>query len=163
VFRYTATYKNPFTGSDTTEDIYCNLTAPELAKLELSLEGGFREHAANILKSGDGFRVLSLFETIVGAAYGRRTDDSTRFVKKREWVDEFITSLAWEDMFLWLTQDESGENANKFWAGLLSDRMKDQAEKIDVDGKKLTELSKEELVEQMQKLLSEKTPANEAS
>lgn len=155
MFKYTATYDDPFTGEPTTEDVYCNLIAPELAKLELGFEGGFGEYVKKVLASNDGKQIFQMFESLVGTAYGRRSEDGKHFAKRKEWTEEFLVSQAWESMFLWLTEKSDGSNANAFWNGVVPKKLNDEITRT--TNKAITDLSKDELLA----LWQEKTAANE--
>jgi hypothetical protein len=74
-----------------------------------------------------------------------------------------MQTRAYEEFFLWLVLDP--KNAEKFWLGIMPERLAQQAEEMEKasTGKKsLAEMSKEELVALMQAKLQEKAPANEA-
>jgi hypothetical protein len=146
VFKYTATYTSLFSKEPKSEDLYFHLTAPELAKFNEKFEGGFQEYAKKILPSGDGVKILELFDSLASISYGRRLveDGEELFIKRKTWTEAFLSSPAWEAMYLWLTNDIAGNNAAKFWTGMMSDALRVPAEKA--AGKKLEEMTPEELM-----------------
>jgi hypothetical protein len=151
VFKYTATYKDLFTGDETHEDLYFHLIAPELTGFELSYgEGGFSEFLAKTLAKNDNFEIYSMFVKLVSISYGRRSDDGKRFIKNQEWTQEFLTSPAWEDFFFWLVAEEDGKNANKFWVQIMPERLVKEADKQ--LGKKVEDLSPEEMREMLKRM-----------
>lgn len=151
MFKFTATYKNLFTDEVVDEEVYFHLITPELASFELEFEDGFEAYVKSVLTSKDNRAIFHMFVKLVEISYGRR--DNNNFVKDPAWTKTFLTSQAWEKLFLWLTDDESGKNANQFWLAILPEQL---SEKVQAKtGKKVTELSREELLE----LLENKQPA----
>lgn len=147
MFKYLATYKNPFTNEEENEDLYFHLIAPELAEFELTFENGFRDYVKKTLSSGDNLAIYGMFLKLISISYGRRSEDGKKFIKNPEWTKEFLSSPAWEELFFWLTDDPDGKgtNANTFWLKIMPERLLEKAN--EKTGKKIEDLSRDELLE----------------
>lgn len=166
MFRTQVTYKD-FNDKQHTEELYFHLLAPELVDLEFSTDfqgdGGMGDFIRETMKSGDGQKIYTFFKLMIVSSYGRRSADGSEFIKDPAFTKSFMQTRAYEEFFLWLVLDP--KNAEKFWLGIMPERLAQQAEEMEKasTGKKsLAEMSKEELVALMQAKLQEKAPANEA-
>lgn len=163
LFSHRVTYKD-FNDKQHTEDIYFHMLAPEWADLEFNPDfgGSMSDYIRNAMRSGDGAKVYTFFKLMIVNSYGRRSEDGSKFSKKAEWTEDFLNSLAYEEFFMWLV--ENPKNAEKFWHGIVPQRMIDKAQEIEGRAKKdLKDLSKEELLELMRAKLEEKAPTNEVT
>lgn len=150
-----------FNGKKHTEQLYFHMMVPEWADLEFNpmFDGSLSDYIKEAMSSGENAKIYTFFKMMVVNSYGRRSEDGSRFNKKPEWTEEFLNSPAWEQFFLWLTDDT--KQAQKYWDGIFPEAMKDKVAELEKgDGKtapkKLSELSKEELVELMQKQMAGK-------
>ncbi len=113
----TVTYKD-FDGNERTDDLYFNLTVAEWLKLDASYssKGGIRAYISSAAEKKDTESILLLFEKLLLASYGVRTEDM-RFVKKKELSEEFGYSEAYSSLLVrFLTNTEEG---TKFFEKLL--------------------------------------------
>jgi hypothetical protein len=158
VFNHPVTYHD-FNGQPHNEELFFNMMTPEMADLEFNpmFEGSLAEYIKTAMKSGEGQKIYTFFKMLVVNSYGRRSEDGARFLKKAEWTEEFLNSPAWEQFFLWLTDDP--KNAEKFWNGIFPEAIKGRVgelESVQTGAKKLQDMSKEELLVLMQKRLDER-------
>lgn len=108
-----------FDGEDVEETVRLHLTKAEYMNLDIrySEYGGLINYVRKLLtdvKDGDSYMkpLLTMLQTLILAAYGRKTDDG-RFVKKINGValaDEFESSEAYSQLLISLLQEEN-ENA----------------------------------------------------
>lgn len=127
MLKKTITYKNLFDDSEITEDFWFHLSAPEAVKLELSAKGGISDKLKKIVESGDAREILETFESILEAAYGRRSEDGKRFEKSPSLWEEFKQTNAYEKLFFELVTDATASSA--FVKGILPADLLTQAAK----------------------------------
>ncbi len=117
-----------FDGETVTEDFYFNLTKAELIELELSTPGGFTEHLTQIAQSNDGKAIIEKFKEIIKMAYGVRSEDGKRFIKKPELFEEFTQTEAYSVLFMELAT-EANKSA-EFINGLVPQDLARQAHEV---------------------------------
>lgn len=147
-----------FNNQPHTEELYFNMMTPEMADLEFNtaFDGSLADYIRDAMKSGEGVKIYTFFKMLVVNSYGRRSADGSEFVKNPENTEKFLNSRAWEQFFLWLTDDP--KHAEEFWNGIFPEALKDKVEALEKDGsggKRIQDMSKDELVALMQKRLSE--------
>jgi hypothetical protein len=125
------TYTN-FADESVTDTFYFNLTAAELARMELSatdnMSEGLRDYLEKVIKSGKGQDILDAFENFITASYGKRSTDGKNFYKSEQLMDEFRSSGAYDSLFLQLVTD--AEFGSKFVNGIMPADLAEQAQKI---------------------------------
>lgn len=113
-----------FNGNLHTEKVYFNLTKSEIIKLQASVEGGLAEAIDKIQKGGDPYKIVPLFDKILLAAYGEKSEDGMRFVKNAALTEEFSQSAAYDAIFSQLMMDR--EAASEFFTNVIPDDMRAQ-------------------------------------
>lgn len=85
MYKMTVTYED-FNGDEHTEDVYFNLSKIEILQIYASKPGknGIATYLEKIVKAGDNKEIVDAFTWFVELAYGERSDDGTRFIKKNE-------------------------------------------------------------------------------
>lgn len=121
------TYKG-FDEEDIEENVYLHLTKAEFLKLDLKYSeyGGLINYLRKLLtdlKDGDTYvkPLVTMLETLILAAYGRKTDDG-RFVKKmygQPLADEFETSEAYSQLLIGLLSEEGLKDIEPLILGIL--------------------------------------------
>ena len=94
-----------YNGLERTENFYFNLTKTELTKMQLSTEGGLQEMLEKIVAAKDVPQIITVFDKIILAAYGEKSDDGKRFVKSEEIAEAFQASPAYDALFMELLGD----------------------------------------------------------
>lgn len=121
-----------FNGESTTEPFYFNLTAAELARMELSASdnttAGMQDYLNRIIKSGKGQDILDAFEKFITASYGQRSPDGRRFTKSPEILADFKATGAYDALFLQMVTD--AEAGSQFVNGIMPADLAEQAQKI---------------------------------
>lgn len=104
MLKKTITFKD-YNDNELTEDFYFNLNKADIAKMQLSTEGGFGEYIQAIIKANNGKEIIELFEKILSMAYGVRSEDGRRFKKDPELFKEFMQTEAYSVFFWELVTD----------------------------------------------------------
>ena len=111
-----------FDGQECTEDLYFNLTETELREMSVLKKEGLDNYIKRIVKAKDAKEIYDTFKMIVLKAYGVKSPDGKRFIKKENGVrlaDEFVETAAYNQLMLDLFDDETGKKAADFIGGML--------------------------------------------
>lgn len=95
MLKKTVTYEN-FNGEQVTKDLYFNLTKKELIDLQVSKDGGLDAYIKKITEEEDKKAMIQLLDSIILAAYGQKSEDGERFIKNKELIDAFVSSMAYD-------------------------------------------------------------------
>ena len=107
-----------FDGEKREDTLYFNLTEPEVVRLDVQFPGGLEEYINNLDEKTNPQDILSLFEKVLRASYGVKSEDGRYFVKEEKDVDLFYQSAAYSALFVELVQD--ADKAASFFNGLLT-------------------------------------------
>jgi hypothetical protein len=116
-----------FDGKPREDILYFNLTEPEVVRLDVKFPGGLEEYINNLDEEVNPQDILSLFEEVIRASYGEKSDDGRYFVKDPGAVNLFYQSAAYSALFVDLIKD--ADKAASFFNGLLSKTTVDPVEK----------------------------------
>ena len=116
MIKKTITY-NDYNGNSRTEDFYFNLTPAEIAQMQYSAEGGYKEKLERIVQMKDGAQIMKAFVDLINKAYGKKSDDGRRFIKSQEILEEFVSTEAYSILFMELATD--AKKAAEFVNGLM--------------------------------------------
>lgn len=133
MFAKSVTYTD-FNGNERTEKVYFNLTKSEIIKLQASVDGGLSEAIEKIQKGGDPYKIVPLFDKILLAAYGEKSEDGMRFIKNSMLTEAFSQSAAYDAIFSELMLDKDA--ASEFFTKVIPAEMQAQVRE---------ELNKQEL------------------
>lgn len=121
-----------FNGETVTEEFYFNLTAAELARMELSASdnttAGMQDYLNRVIKSGKGQDILDAFEKFITASYGQRSPDGRRFTKSPELLEDFKAIGAYDALFMQMVTD--AEAGAKFVNGIMPADLAAKAQEI---------------------------------
>lgn len=106
-----------FNGNEVEEVFHFNLNQTELTELELSYEGGFSNHARGLVEKKDTRGLISFYKHLLIKSYGVVSDDGRKFYKTEEYAKDFISSPAFDEIFLELLSDENA--SREFFIGIL--------------------------------------------
>jgi hypothetical protein len=96
--------------------------------MAVSEDGGLLTRLESIMKSGNGAAILNAFNMIIGASYGTRVDNNpSKFHKGEKQKDEFLNSLAYDQLFSDLITDPDG--AAEFINGIVPKDLLERAKK----------------------------------
>lgn len=115
MFTDTITYTD-FDGNERKEKIYFNLTKAEALKLDAS---NYAEYLQSVLDSEDPEKILDAYERFIDLGYGEKSEDGRRFVKSDEILQNFKTSLIFDEFYFKLLSDPN--YAVDFMVGILPD------------------------------------------
>lgn len=111
-----------FNGKERKEKFLFNLNKSELVKMELSAEGGYAERLQSIVDAKGNAEIMTIFEKIILAAYGEKSEDGKRFMKSAEISEAFSQTAAYDQLFIELITD--ADAAAKFINAIIPDEVK---------------------------------------
>lgn len=126
MFKHTVKYAD-WNGVEKERDLYFNLTQTELNKLQMAFPGGLDAILDRIVKAKDNVEILKMFDIVVERSYGVKSDDGERFMKGPEVYRTFEESMAYDEFFKWLTENE--KNAATFFNSIIPQSLKEEVEK----------------------------------
>lgn len=98
MFKHIIKYTD-YDGNEQAETAYFNLTKLEMVKLQSSVEGGLDKAIEKINADKDAFKIFALFDKLIRASYGKKSEDGKVFRKTPELVEDFAQSAAYEALF----------------------------------------------------------------
>lgn len=108
MLKKTITYTD-YDGNKRTEDFYFNLTQAEIVELNMSPLGGLDYTLKKIINETDTGKIVEMVKHIILMAYGEKSFDGRRFVKKdddgRPLARKFEDSPAFSELFIELLGD----------------------------------------------------------
>ena len=107
-----------FNKEEDEETLYFNLTEAEVVRLDVQFEGGLIVFIENLDEKSRPEDILNLFEKVITASYGEKSEDGKHFLKSDKTADLFYQSAAYSALFVSLLQNT--ESATSFFNGLLS-------------------------------------------
>lgn len=101
------TFKN-YDDESVTQDFWFHLTKAELVELRLTKGEGFDDYLKGIAATNDMTVILPLFKEIIALTVGERDEEKKRFVKSKDYTDNFMYSEAYSELFVeFMTDIES--------------------------------------------------------
>ena len=115
MLKETITYTD-YNGNECTEPHYFNLTKAELMEMEISWDGGLSEHIKKIVDANDNREIYKLFKEIILKAYGVKSADGKRFIKKDPvdghlLANDFEQTEAFSELVMKLAGDDKAASA----------------------------------------------------
>lgn len=107
-----------YNGVERTENFYFNLNESELIRMDV--HDGLASTIQRIVDAKEAVEIMDLFEKVIRAAYGVKSEDGKRFIKRKNGVDvaeDFIESEAYNVLFMELLNDE--EKTKQFFEGIV--------------------------------------------
>lgn len=107
MYKKTMTYVD-FDGNERTEDFYFNLTKAEIMEMEMGTTGGLSAMIQKIVDEQDQPKIIEMFKSLILKAYGVKSPDGKKFMKKVNGVplaEEFEQTEAYSDLFMLLATD----------------------------------------------------------
>ena len=117
MIKKTITYTD-YNGNERTESFYFNLNKAELIRMEMSVKGGLLETINRIIAAQDGPELFKIFEDLIQKSYGVKDTDGRGFVKKQEYLDDFMATEAYSELITELVTKEGA--ASDFINGVIS-------------------------------------------
>lgn len=110
-----------FEGAERQIEALFNLTRSECMELQMSADGGLEKMLTRIVEENDVAKIVEWFKKIILKSYGKRSDDGMRFVKSEELATEFSQTMAYDELFMALSQD--ADAAAEFINGIIPQNM----------------------------------------
>lgn len=121
MLKKTITYTNFNDGSELTEDFFFNLNKAEVMEMEMSTSGGLAERIKRIVAAQDSTEIIKIFKELILKAYGEKSGDGKRFMKKDKdgnpLSNKFEETEAFSILFMELATDE--KKASEFINGII--------------------------------------------
>ena len=106
MLKKTITFKD-FNDVERTENFYFNLTQAEVTEMELGTTGGLAEYINKIIETKDGPALIAVFKDLILRAYGEKSPDGRRFMKKNgALAAEFAETQAYSNLYMELATDD---------------------------------------------------------
>ena len=105
-----------YNGVERIEDHYFNLSKPEVAEMELSVDGGLSTMVGKLVETQNNKEIIQIFKDIILKSYGVKSDDGKRFIKSQELTDSFAQTEAYSELFMELATN--ADAASKFINGI---------------------------------------------
>ena len=106
-----------YNGNERTEDFYFHLSKAELMEMEMGTTGGLAEMIKRIVAAQDAPAIMKIFKDLILKAYGVKSPDGKRFIKKQDLIDEFAQTEAYSQLFMELAMDAN--KAAEFVNGIM--------------------------------------------
>lgn len=123
MLKKTITYTD-YNGVERTENFYFNLSKAEILEMEMSTAGGLAEMIQRIVDSKEVPALIKIFKDLILKAYGEKSDDGKRFIKKPELTDAFTQTEAYSQLFMELATD--ADAAAAFVNGIIPANLAEQ-------------------------------------
>ena len=110
-----------YNGVERSEDFFFNLSKAELMEMEMGTTGGLAELIKKVIMTQDQPKVIELFKKLILKAYGEKSEDGKRFIKKDSngvlLADYFEQTEAYSVLFMELATDDKA--AAEFVNGII--------------------------------------------
>lgn len=97
-----------FDGVEREEDLYFNLSKAELLEMAVLHDRGVEGAAAffkELGESKDPKKIMPAVKNLLVLAYGERSEDGRHFYKSPQITDGFVSSAAYQEMFMQMMSD----------------------------------------------------------
>lgn len=111
MLKKTITYTD-FNDVEKTESFYFNLTKTELMRIQME-DNSFADDLQKAIDTKDAPTLVKAFEKLILASYGEKTSDG-RFAKSDEIARKFTQSVAYDEFFMGILNDETGKSMLDF-------------------------------------------------
>ena len=125
MYKKTITYVD-YNGTERKEDHYFNLNKAEITRMELSITGGLTKYIERIIAAQDAPSLIAIFEDLIQKSYGIKTPDGKGFMKKPEYLEAFMATEAYSELFMELAFN--AESAAAFVKGIIPSDLADKVE-----------------------------------
>lgn len=130
MIKKTITYTD-YNGEEITETFRFNLNKAELARMDMSEEGGMSQRLRRIVESRDGKGIVETIRSLIRLSYGEISPDGRRFVKSEAMADAFEQTEAYAELFMELCFN--AEKAAEFARGIMPQNLQDAIAKVNPD------------------------------
>lgn len=104
MFKETFKYTD-FNGVEREETHYFDLSEPDVMRLNYGSGANLKDIVERITQEQDGGRIIELFEKIIQASYGEKSEDGKLFVKDEKALRNFIYSPMYPQLYMKLATD----------------------------------------------------------
>ena len=120
-----------YDGNEREEPFYFNLNKAEVVKWEGMTNGGLRKLMEKIIQTIDQAALITIFEDIIGKAYGEKSPDGKFFRKTPEILENFKSTEAYSNLFMELAS--SDEAASEFINSILPEELLEAARQAEAE------------------------------
>lgn len=104
MFKETFKYTD-FNGVEREETHYFDLSEPDVMRLNYGSGANLKDIVEKITQEQDGGRIIELFEKIIQASYGEKSEDGKLFIKDEKALRNFIYSPMYPQLYMKLATD----------------------------------------------------------
>lgn len=104
MFKETFKYTD-FNGVEREETHYFDLSEPDVMRLNYGSGANLKDIVERITQEQDGGRIIELFEKIIQASYGEKSEDGKLFIKDEKALRNFIYSPMYPQLYMKLATD----------------------------------------------------------
>lgn len=112
MLQHTITYDD-FDGNERTETFFFHLTQSSIVEIAMDVLGfdagpniDVNAILDRIIARGNASEVMATFRSLIEKSVGVKSDDGVRFVQDKDFVDGFMQSNAYQELFMHLMTDE---------------------------------------------------------
>ena len=117
MLKKTVTYKT-FDDKEVTDTFYFNITRNELVGIEVGESSQqmltaetFTDTIKKAMATNDSAKLMEIFRTVVDRAYGEKSDDGRHFRKSDEILNDFKSTMAYDEIIMELAFNEQAASA----------------------------------------------------
>lgn len=118
-----------FAGETREEEFLFHMSKTDIVQWQYSVNGGIDELFRRVINTNDQSALISLVKDLIHRAYGEKSLDGKKFIKRRDGVDladEFEQTAAYDVLFMELIS--SAEAASEFINGIMPPELVTQME-----------------------------------
>lgn len=145
MLKKTITFEN-FEGKEVTEDHYFHLSKADLVELEMTHKGGLQAYIERVVQSQDGRAIIEEFKRLILMSYGKKNPDGSRFIKNQELRDDFLSSPAYDVIFMELVTD--ADKAAAFVNGIIPSGLGADVAKVPTPARTINEVIEAERIKE---------------
>lgn len=127
MLQHTITYED-FNGNERTDSFYFHLAPSSLTEIAMDVLGfdtgpdvDVQKILERIVARGNASEVMATFKGLIEKSVGLKSEDGLRFVQDKDFVDGFMQSNAYQELFMRLMTDEKFRD--DFFEGALPSKL----------------------------------------
>lgn len=126
-----------FDGNERCEDYYFHISKNEIAKAQMSVDGGLITKLQRIVNSQSQPEIAKIFEEFIDMSYGIKSDDGKKFMKSPEILADFKATAAYDELYMEILSDtkKAVEFINGVWPAEMTEKLKNDPKYLELMAK----------------------------